>query len=170
MLEDGRISWQDSQCNRFKINTDASLSTNLDRFSHAQIVSDHNGHLIEAKSKCIQGTATPELAEAIGIREALSWVKEKQENNATVETYCLMIVQWIRNSYNSLSYVGRVVDDCSQLLIGLQKQNLMLRFVKRSTNSLAHYLASHNSSIADRRWGKDNVHPEFLSILCKDLM
>ncbi|KAL8154779.1 hypothetical protein AgCh_000219 [Apium graveolens] len=114
-------------------------------------------------------SAKRELAGAMGIREALSWVKKEQQKNVVIETDCLAVVQWIRNSFVTLSYLGRLVNECRQLFIGLQDQNVMLRFVKRSANNVAHYLVSYSSSLADRKRRKENIHPKFLSIFCNDL-
>lgn len=61
------------------------------------------------------------------------------------------------------------MDECRSLLAGIQNQNAMLRFVKRSANDITHYLARYNSSIADRMGRMGNVHSEFQYILCKDL-
>ncbi|XP_074323135.1 uncharacterized protein LOC141660074 [Apium graveolens] len=167
--EEGQATWQAPSCNKIKINTDAVLFSNLNRYSHAQVVRDHNGELVEAMSKCSRGLVNPEAVEAMGIREALSWVKQKQQHDVIVETDCLVMVQWIRSSYAALSYLGRLIDECRQLLVDLQDKNVMLRFVKRFANNVAHYLVCYNSSLADRRWEKENVHSEFLSILCNDL-
>lgn len=41
---------------RVKVNTDAKLFVGTNRYSPAQVVKDHNGNLIEAMSKCYQGT------------------------------------------------------------------------------------------------------------------
>ncbi|KAL8100419.1 hypothetical protein AgCh_032616 [Apium graveolens] len=167
--EDGREQWQLPSLNRVKVNTDAAIFENPSRFSYALIVRDHMGNLVEAQSECCQGLASPELAEAVGIREALSWVKNERRKDVIVETDCLMLVQWIRSSYITRSYVGRVVDECRRLLAGLQNQNTVLRFIKRSANGVAHYLARYSSSIADRRCWMGNVHPDFHNVLCNDL-
>ncbi|XP_074337663.1 uncharacterized protein LOC141674859 [Apium graveolens] len=103
----GQVTWQAPMHNRVKINTDATLFSDINRFSHAQVVRDHNGELVEAMSRCHQGTISPEAAEAMGIREALSWVKQKQKQDVVIETDYLVVVQWIRSSYATLSYVGR---------------------------------------------------------------
>lgn len=71
--EDGRVAWQAPTYDRIKVNTDAALFSNLHRYSHAQVVRDHNGALVEAMSRCYPGIVSPDLAEAMGIREALSW-------------------------------------------------------------------------------------------------
>lgn len=47
---------------------------------------------MEEKSSCRQGTMDPEMDEAMGIREALSWVKRKGLQDAFIETDCLVII------------------------------------------------------------------------------
>ncbi|XP_063942429.1 uncharacterized protein LOC135150218 [Daucus carota subsp. sativus] len=140
-----------------------------DRYSYAFVARNHNGTLIEAKSRCAQGSISPVLAEAMGIWEALSWIKTRKLSNVDVEADSLELVQWIRSSYTSLSYVGRMVDKCKNLLAGMSSQNVMLRFVKRSANRVAHYLARYSYLPADRSWRVENVHPEFDYVLCNDL-
>lgn len=90
--EDGCEQWQTPVLNRVKVNTDAAIFDHLNRFSHALVVRDHNGNLLEAKSICYQGTVSPDLAEAMGIREALSWVKSSKQQDTVVETDCLNLV------------------------------------------------------------------------------
>ena len=77
------------------------------------IARNHEGNLMEAKACCKQGSLSPDLAEAIGIREALSWIKSKGWPKVVLETDCLLITQAIRCSSINLSYVGRVVDECT---------------------------------------------------------
>lgn len=67
------------------------------------------------------------------------------------------------------SYLGSLIVECRNLLEELRNQNILLRFVKRSANSVAHYLARYSSLIADRKWEVGDVHPEFYAILCNDL-
>lgn len=127
------------------------------------------GELIEARLKCCTGIVTPVLAEAMGVGEVLSRIKTKQQYNADIETDSLELVQWLRSPYISLSYVGRVVEECRQLLPGVRDQNIELRFVKRSANRTAHYLARNSYLPADRVWRVDNTHPDFYNVLCDDL-
>lgn len=86
-----------------------------------------------------------------------------------VETDCLQAVQAIRSSITSLSYLGRVIEDCRALLKGLKDQNVLIRFVKRLANRVSHYLARYSCSIADRIWGVGDVHSEFQNVLLNDL-
>lgn len=122
--EDGRVKWQAPIYNRVKVNTNTTIFNNLNRYSHAQVVRDHNGNLVEAMSKCYQGMVSPGLAKATGIREALSWVKKEQHHNVVVETYCLAMVQRIRSSFITLSCSGSLVDECRQTLNRFARSNV----------------------------------------------
>lgn len=63
---------------------------------------------------------SPELAESLGIREALSWLKDNNVKNVIAETDYLQVVQLIRNYFSSFSYLGRVVEECRNLLLLLK--------------------------------------------------
>ncbi|XP_074356015.1 uncharacterized protein LOC141695687 [Apium graveolens] len=143
--------------NSVKINVDAAIFEDPRHYNYAFLTRDHNGSLVEAISKCSPGRVTPEFAEALGIREALSWTKMKRYHNMVVETDCLRVVQLIRSSFSSLSYLEKVIADCRTCLSDLSSQNAVLRFVRRSANSVAHYLARYSSSITDRVWRVGDV-------------
>lgn len=166
---DGDVHWKQPQIGIVKVNTDAALFDDLNRYSYAIVARDHEGAMMEAMSSCRPGSLNPETAEAIGIREALSWVKSKNWPATVVETDCLSVVQAIRCSSINLSYLGRVIDQCKQLLVDLKSRNVTLKFVKRSANLVAHYIARYSSSIADRSWGVGDAHPDLIHVLATDL-
>ncbi|KAL8091728.1 hypothetical protein AgCh_034114 [Apium graveolens] len=165
---DGKEHWKCPEIGRLKVNTDAAIFSDPNRYSYFLVVRDHEGALVEAKSSCKQGTIDPVLAEAMGVREALSWVKDKGWHGAEVEMDCLVVVPAIRCSSATLSYLGRILEECKMLLSQLKVTNIVLHFVKRSANQVAHYLARHSSSIADCTWKKGEVHPEFLHVIVSD--
>lgn len=41
------------------------------------VARDYAGELMQATTKCRYGQTTPEMAEALGIKEALSWLKSR---------------------------------------------------------------------------------------------
>lgn len=155
--------------NTIKINTDAAIFETSNCFSYSRVARNHASELVEAFSKCIQGSVNPEMEEAIGIREALSWTKKKKWNNVVVETDCLVVVQAIRSSTTLLSYFGRIIEECKYALEELKDRNVYLRFVRRSANNVAHYIARYSSLIAERIWRVDRAHSEFHNVLLKDL-
>ena len=76
-----------------KLNIDASLFILPNRFSFALVVRDHLGQLVEARASCREGLVSPDVAEAIGLKEALSWIKDNSWSNVVVESDALVVVQ-----------------------------------------------------------------------------
>ncbi|XP_074377050.1 uncharacterized protein LOC141718568 [Apium graveolens] len=166
---DGVVQWKQPIEDKVKVNTDAALFEDSGQYSFAMVARDHKGDMLEARTCCKQGTVTPEMAEAIGVKEALSWVKNKGWTNVVMESDCLLLIQAIRCSSVHLSYFDTVVKECKKLLCDLGDRNVILNFVKRSANKVAHYLARHTSSLADRTWNQGEINPEFQLVLFEDL-
>lgn len=166
---DGHEHWECPMEGRLKVNVDAAIFSDSSRYSFSLVARDHAGRLIEARSSCKQGTIDPTVAEAIAVKEALSWVKDRGGQDTVVETDCLSIVQAIRCSSTTLSYLGRVLEDCKNMLQTLREKNVTLLFVKRSVNKVAHYLARHSSSLADCSWHTETMNRDFISVLRSDL-
>lgn len=167
--EDGADHWRLPTEGTVKVNTDAAIFSSSGHFSFSMVARSHSGELIEAKSVCRQGVIQPELAEAMGVREALSWVNVSKWPKVEVETDCLVVVQAVRSNAIKLSYLGSIVEECKQLLAGFRDQQVTLKFIKRSANKLAHQVARHSCSVADRSWRMNNIHPDFLHVLSDDL-
>ena len=83
---DGKAQWERPPEGMIKINTDGALFEDSNTYSYSMIVRNHAGDLVESKASCRQGTVNPEMAELMGIREALSWLKDKDYASAIVET------------------------------------------------------------------------------------
>ena len=87
--EDGVEQWHKPEHNNVKINIDAALFEEPNRYSYAFVIRDHCGSLVEAGSKCRYRRVSPEFAEAVTTREALSWLKNKNLANVVLESDCL---------------------------------------------------------------------------------
>lgn len=120
------------------------------------------GELLEAIYSCRQATITPELVEAVSIKKVLSWVKNQGKENVDIESDFLQVIQAIDCSFSSMSYLGKMVQECKQFMIELKDHNVVLEFLKQSANSVSHYLAKY---FFHRRWTEGNTHPKFISIL-----
>lgn len=57
-----------------------------------------------------------EFAEAMAIKEALSWIKEKNWSHVQLESDSLVIVQAIRSKIHMLSPLGLLIQECRNLL------------------------------------------------------
>ncbi|XP_074362809.1 uncharacterized protein LOC141718821 [Apium graveolens] len=167
--EDGKERWEQPHEGTVKINVDAAIFENFNTYCWSMAARNHKGELVSANTKCRVGRIAPEIAEALGIKEALSWIKNHSMLPAIVETYCLSVLQAIRCSSVQLSYLGRVIDECKVLVSELKNRLVTLNFVKRSANKVAHFLARHNSSVADRIWSGECVYPELQTVLNNDL-
>ena len=84
--KDGAEKWMKPSMGKVKINVDAAIFPDQGRFSFACIARNDQGVVIEAITSCKQGTPTPELVEAMSVKEALSWIKAKAWQQVTIET------------------------------------------------------------------------------------
>uniref|UniRef100_A0A803PRX8 Reverse transcriptase zinc-binding domain-containing protein n=1 Tax=Cannabis sativa TaxID=3483 RepID=A0A803PRX8_CANSA len=106
-----------------------------------------DGILVAAFAGVKHGKVSPDLAEIMGIREALSWLKNHTYTQATVETDSLVCAEATRNAEVFVSSFGSVVEDCKKILDSLI--NVSLLFVKCSSNCTAHFVARHSISLAE---------------------
>lgn len=83
----------------------------------------------------------PHLAEAMAIKEALSWVVEKGWRKAVILLDCQLVCKlMIDNSSLDFSYAGCIIRDCQSLKIHFDL--VFIHYVSRSANKLlAHALA-----------------------------
>uniref|UniRef100_A0A803PJM8 Reverse transcriptase zinc-binding domain-containing protein n=1 Tax=Cannabis sativa TaxID=3483 RepID=A0A803PJM8_CANSA len=102
-----------------KLNVDAAIFASLLKHGFGCVVRNTDGGLVSAFVGVKNGSVTPELAEIIGIREALSWLKNHAFSRATLETDSLVCVKAIRSEETFSSTFGLVVDDCKNILKNL---------------------------------------------------
>ncbi|XP_060961034.1 uncharacterized protein LOC133031530 [Cannabis sativa] len=79
---------------------------------------------------------SPEIAEVVGVKEALSWIKLRNLYDVEIETDSLVVVQAINGSVQMPSQFGLLIQDCQMLLSALH--NVFISFVKRSANKVAY--------------------------------
>uniref|UniRef100_A0A803NHJ6 RNase H type-1 domain-containing protein n=1 Tax=Cannabis sativa TaxID=3483 RepID=A0A803NHJ6_CANSA len=73
----GAKHWISPQANSIKVNIDAALFDSDHKYGLGLVARDERGLLIERRTMLSNGSIEPELAEAMGVREALSWIKER---------------------------------------------------------------------------------------------
>uniref|UniRef100_A0A803QAV1 RNase H type-1 domain-containing protein n=1 Tax=Cannabis sativa TaxID=3483 RepID=A0A803QAV1_CANSA len=99
-----------------KVNVDASIFGSSQDYGDGIVARDEHGYMLEGVSRLCHGNIRPELAEAIGVREALSWIKDKQWPNVILETDCLVVVQAIRSLIHMISFFGDYGDVPTDML------------------------------------------------------
>ncbi|KAL8116144.1 hypothetical protein AgCh_022590 [Apium graveolens] len=164
---DGAIYWAKPQHNAVKITVDAAIFEDQGASGLGAIVRNHDGHLILAKTRCFNEVMNPLLAEAIAVREALSWTKEMLWNNNIIESDCLIVVQMIRSATSMRSRLGKVIEECRVLIQELN--NVTLYFIRRSANMSAHELAHVSHMYPDRIFDWRSVPVNVKNCILHDL-
>lgn len=93
-----------------------------------------------------------ELLLTTTITKMADWRLDKLVVGLIFYVMIVIIVLSLINNHNArvtLSYLGRVVQDCTSLLVSLKKCDVTLNFVKHFTNKIAHYIIRNSSSSAD---------------------
>ena len=161
---DGDVVWSKPLPGMLKLNVDAVLFSDEGATGLGWILRDSHGCFLKACSIHLFGLLNSGEAEAVSIREALSWLRQQALDNVLLETDAKQVVDLIRKP-DSSSALGLVVDDCISLLKHFG--NVSVRFVRRSANEAAHRCAraAHYMS-GSREWSST---PLFLhSVLSVD--
>uniref|UniRef100_A0A803QD58 RNase H type-1 domain-containing protein n=1 Tax=Cannabis sativa TaxID=3483 RepID=A0A803QD58_CANSA len=132
-------NWTAPVAGFLKVNVDGALFSASNSFGLGGLARDANGHLIEAFCLHKPGCVQPSLVEAIGVKEALSWIKTKGWEHVILETDSLVVVQALQSNVVMQSLFGSTITYCRNLLKSLPYVNVC--FVKRSANNAAHCLA-----------------------------
>lgn len=164
---DGVVHWVKPQKDVVKISVDAATFSEFSSFGIGLLARDHEGGIIEGRSERFQGDKRPEWAEAVAIKEALSWVKEKGWTRVVIESDCLAVIQAIRSNVSMISPFGQVILECRKMI---RELNIEMFFVKRSANMAAHLLARASYSFPGRVFDRRSIPIELKSILLADLV
>ncbi|KAL8148278.1 hypothetical protein AgCh_005592 [Apium graveolens] len=133
-----RCRWVASGEGILKLNMDASLFSGAPDFTVGMVSRDHKNTFLVGRTSCFRAPVSVFEEEAIGVREALSWVKDMQFNACKVEleTDSLLVVQGIKNSVINLLEVGEVLEQCRRYLRELE--GISIHFIRNQANRVAH--------------------------------
>uniref|UniRef100_A0A803PGZ2 RNase H type-1 domain-containing protein n=1 Tax=Cannabis sativa TaxID=3483 RepID=A0A803PGZ2_CANSA len=155
MSGEGDEQWGAPEVNKLKINVDAATFTDRNKYGYSWVLRDSGGHVLQARTESWNGCVNPTLAEAFGVKEVLSWIKESKLSHVTVESDSLITVQAFWSSVNTNSPFGCCIAECKRIILDLN--HVYLRFVKRSANRVAHGLARVSWLYVKRSYSEDTV-------------
>lgn len=115
-------------------------------FGFGCIVRNSCGVVVDASFGNIVGSFSPTLAEALSIREALSWLLSLHFSNIVIESDALVVIQALNNPVPDSSSLGVIVEDCKFLARNFSSCHFV--FVYRSANQAAHALATEAVSLS----------------------
>ncbi|KAM6556123.1 hypothetical protein CsatB_003142 [Cannabis sativa] len=151
-LGDRNELWVKPVLETIKINVDAASFEQENSYGFGMVARDHLGSPLHIHAEYHGGYFPSEVVEAMGIKEALSWIKANHWKGVTIESDSMLAVQAIHSTQLMTSVFGLVVNDCRTLLSSLP--DIYLRFVRRSANRDAYYVARHARSLIGRSiWG-----------------
>ncbi|XP_060970040.1 uncharacterized protein LOC133037193 [Cannabis sativa] len=168
LAEDAAVCWVPPYDNSVKINVDAAMFNENRQFGVGLVARDTQGLLIEGCTKLFQGQASAATAEAMGIREALSWIKKKRWTNVCIETDCLQVIQALRSTIEMRSMFGQVVNVCKDMLKFLN--DVSIYFVRRSANMVAHSFARASIFYPDCTFSLESVPTDLLPTLVAEMV
>lgn len=165
---DGLEIWVAPQVDYMKISVDAATFCEYNAYGLGMVARNDKGELIQAKSKCRFGIVSVHMAEALAIKEALSWIQDRGWSKVVVESDCLTAIQAIRSKVSMRSPYGHVIHSCRNMLEGLNTVSLF--FVKRCANMAAHELARMSYSFPDRVFDGMSIPIGVKNVLRSDLL
>lgn len=94
----------------------------------------------------------------MAIKEALSWIKQRNWPRVEPETDCLVVVKAIRSKISVHSRFGQIIEHCRREIELMNK--IYLYFIKRSAKVVAHQFTRASYKYPDRSYGRSNIHTE----------
>ena len=86
-------------------------------------------------------------AEALGVREALSWLKHLHLPRVIIEMDCLEVFKALSDNHSNPNGFGLIIEECRFLTQNLRE--VQFSFVRRSANVAAHSVAKTGGSKSD---------------------
>ncbi|KAH9666707.1 reverse transcriptase domain-containing protein [Citrus sinensis] len=142
----GSFCWKRLRVGWFKCNVDAATSRATTRISYGTVIRSSEGQFLAAKCGSLVGNFEAREAEALGVREVLSWLKNTQFFPIIIETDCLQVFNALIDSKDYQNGFGLIISDCRALAHSLKE--VTFSFVRRSANTAAHVVAKVGCSLS----------------------
>lgn len=128
-----------------KVNIDAACYPECDYITVGCVMRDECGMFLRARSNVISGVRTPLEAEALSMREALSWIKGWRTIKCVFESDSKLVIDAFQ-APKGRSLFDTIIEDCIEFI--KHYDEVLLAFVPRSVNSVVHEIvrATYSSS------------------------
>lgn len=140
-----KAKWIKPEEGTLKLNVDASFRSDVETCTIGMLIRDHAGSFMEGRSISMVSPGNVLEAEAMGIREALSWVKDRQDEKLIIESDSLLAVQAIVGDNVNLLEFGHIAEHCKIMLRNMP--GVSIHHVRKQANGMAHGLAKIPSLI-----------------------
>ncbi|KAL8116352.1 hypothetical protein AgCh_022741 [Apium graveolens] len=144
---DGAQVWVRPKIGAVKVTVDAEIFAESFSYGIGMLARNDMGEVIWGRSESYPGNVCADFAEAMVVKEALSWCKLNKWQEIVLESDCLSVVQALRCSITMRSPLGYIIRECREML---KELNIEVFYIKRSANEAAHVLARESSSFSGR--------------------
>nr|GMD46977.1 uncharacterized protein LOC109155085 [Ipomoea batatas]GMD46978.1 uncharacterized protein LOC109155085 [Ipomoea batatas] len=98
------VKWTKPQEGFLKLNVDAAIDKHTGNMGFGCVLRNNHGSFVAACGLRWRGIYNAKEAEAIAIRESLSWLKSNNFDNINVETDSLLVVQGLKSTLGDSSF------------------------------------------------------------------
>ncbi|XP_074352387.1 uncharacterized protein LOC141691556 [Apium graveolens] len=140
------------------VNIDATIFSDRSCIGLGSVIRNNVGQFMRARCKEMDGLTAPREAEALSLKEALSWTKELGFRNCIFETDAKLLADACKGA-KGMSYFHTIVENCVEYCKYFD--NVLVKYVSRSANEVTHMLGRAAHSTSDvQEWV--NSAPEFV--------
>ena len=162
------ISWQPPTQMKTKMNIDAAADFKHLKIGVGAVIRGHNGEVIAALSKPIQGCFKSDEMEAKALFHSINWVINCGLQLDIIETDALRVSNAVNSSKRDCSNFSDLISDVCSLLSSFSRVNVT--HAKRQANMAAHGLAKYALGLDEEvSWMGDIPNPIF-SIIVNELV
>ncbi|XP_074377796.1 uncharacterized protein LOC141719325 [Apium graveolens] len=137
--------WRSPHQGWIKVNTDAAIFSEWNSTGVGSVIRNEHGQFIRARNQKLHGLYSPRETEALGLKEALSWVKNLGYKRCVFETDAKELAEACQGIQGN-TYFHLIVLDCMELF--KHYDEVLLDYVPRSANIVAHELARATYSMS----------------------
>ncbi|XP_057780078.1 uncharacterized protein LOC130998683 [Salvia miltiorrhiza] len=133
------VGWHSMPQGSIKCNVDAAFFAEDQSMGIGIAIRNHEGDFVIGKSIKLPGRRSVVEGELLGIKEALSWIKELSYGRGCLESDSKRVCDLINSGERNRLELGVIVSICKQDLLELS--DFTICFVGRNRNGIAHCLA-----------------------------
>jgi ribonuclease HI len=161
------LRWSPPPFRTVLINVDAAICSESRRMGVGVVIRDHNGQCLAACSEYITEVTSPEFAEALALRRAVSFAQDEGFGRIIINSDCLSVVNRVNALEQDRSLIGPVIHDIKNLVASFS--SCSIKHVVRGLNVPAHILAKSSFALGPVVWR--GVSPDCIrETLCNDIM
>ncbi|XP_031127524.1 uncharacterized protein LOC116029616 [Ipomoea triloba] len=122
-----------------RCHVDVAYDSGLGKATAGVVLVRPNGEFVAAMSTPLPYCDSVIMAETVACKEALSWLKDRNEEAVVLLTECAVLCANLCSSLEIMSYIGIATKECRRLMSSIV--SCLVLYIPRSDNFLAHALA-----------------------------